>query len=115
MRNRIGTESTANGRRGYSRREVLKSATAAGLSLAGANAIAGSAAGAATASPTTLSIPGSATQDSGRIVYATWGGSWEEAIRKAWFDPFTEQTGIEVVTVTGPDPGRLRITSRSRV
>jgi putative spermidine/putrescine transport system substrate-binding protein len=108
VRNRTGTGSTANGRRGFSRREVLKSATGAGLSLAGANAIAGNEVAAATASPTSKSILRSAMQDGGRIVYATWGGSWEEAIRKAWFDPFTEQTGIEVVTVTGPDYGKLR-------
>jgi len=42
------------------------------------------------------------------VVYATWGGSWEEAIRKAWFDPFTKKTGIAVKTVTGPDYGKIR-------
>ncbi len=34
-----------------------------------------------------------------QVVIATTGGAYEEALREAWFDPFTEQTGIEVVTV----------------
>lgn len=43
-----------------------------------------------------------------RIVYATWGGSWEQAMRKAWFDPFTKKTGIEVVAAPGNTYGKLR-------
>jgi putative spermidine/putrescine transport system substrate-binding protein len=50
----------------------------------------------------------------GRIVYATWGGSWEQAARKAWFDPFTKKTGIQVVTVTGPDYGKARAMVQAR-
>ena len=23
----------------------------------------------------------------GEVVYATWGGSWADAMRKAWFEP----------------------------
>jgi mannopine transport system substrate-binding protein len=34
-----------------------------------------------------------------QIVVATTGGVYEKALREAWFDPFTAQTGIEVVTV----------------
>jgi putative spermidine/putrescine transport system substrate-binding protein len=49
-----------------------------------------------------------AAPQSGRIVYATWGGSWEEALRKAWLDPFTRRTGIDTVTVAGPDYGKIR-------
>lgn len=43
-----------------------------------------------------------------RIVFATWGGSWEEAMRKTWADPFTKQTGIEVVSAPGNTFGRLQ-------
>lgn len=41
------------------------------------------------------------------IVFATWGGSWEEAMRKAWFDPFEKDTGIAVRTVSGNEYGRI--------
>ncbi|WP_246666141.1 extracellular solute-binding protein [Aquamicrobium sp. LC103] len=36
-----------------------------------------------------------------KVVIATTGGAYERALREAWFDPFSEQTGIEVVTVAG--------------
>jgi putative spermidine/putrescine transport system substrate-binding protein len=36
-----------------------------------------------------------------RIVFGTWGGSWEKAMREGWFDPFTKKTGIEITTVGG--------------
>lgn len=42
------------------------------------------------------------------VVYATFGGSWEAAMRKSWFDPFAKTTGIPVKTVTGPDYGKIR-------
>ena len=43
-----------------------------------------------------------------KIVYATWGGSWEAAMKKAWFGPFTQETGIEVQTVSGNTYGKLQ-------
>jgi putative spermidine/putrescine transport system substrate-binding protein len=43
-----------------------------------------------------------------RMVYATWGGSWEKAIREAWFGPFMQKTGIEVVVAPGNTYGKLR-------
>lgn len=69
------------------RRTVLKGAGAAALTAIGAPAIA---------------------QAKGRIVYATWGGSWETAIRKAWFEPFTKATGIEVVSAQGNTYGKIQ-------
>ena len=74
-----------------SRRAVLRTAALAGLSTAVA-----------------WRPRRAAAQKSGRIVFATWGGSWEEAMRKAWFAPFTQKTGIEVVTISGPDYGKVR-------
>ncbi len=62
----------------------------------------GGAAAAALAAPLPLRA------QSKRLVYATWGGSWEKALRQAWFDPFTKKTGIEVVSATGNTYGKLR-------
>lgn len=38
-----------------------------------------------------------------RVVIATTGGTYEKALRDAWFIPFTNETGIEVVTVSATD------------
>lgn len=42
------------------------------------------------------------------IVFASWGGSWEAAMREAWFKPFTTRTGINVRTVQGNTYGRIQ-------
>ena len=42
------------------------------------------------------------------IVFATWGGSWEKAMRDAWFTPFTAKTGIKVRTAQGNTYGRIQ-------
>ena len=76
-----------------SRRTLLKSA-AAGLMLA----------------PLTLRRALAADAE---VVYATWGGSWADAMRKAWFEPFTAQTGIKVRTIDGPDYGKIRAMVRA--
>jgi putative spermidine/putrescine transport system substrate-binding protein len=47
-------------------------------------------------------------QSKGRVVFGTWGGTWEAAMRKAWFDPFTAKTGIEVVTAGGKHYGKIQ-------
>jgi putative spermidine/putrescine transport system substrate-binding protein len=49
-----------------------------------------------------------------KIVYATWGGSWETAMRKAWFTPFTQATGIDVQTVSGNTYGKLQAMVEAR-
>ncbi|MDD3446103.1 MAG: ABC transporter substrate-binding protein [Zavarzinia sp.] len=49
-----------------------------------------------------------ARADAGEVVYATYGGGWEEIIRKAWVEPFTAKTGIAVRTVSGPSNGKVR-------
>jgi mannopine transport system substrate-binding protein len=36
-----------------------------------------------------------------QVIIATTGGAYEQALKKAWFDPFTTETGIKVVTVSG--------------
>lgn len=56
----------------------------------------------------------SLAQTKDQIVYASWGGSWEAAMRKAWFDPFAASTGIKVNTVGGNTVGRLQAMVRAR-
>ncbi|MCG5481984.1 MAG: ABC transporter substrate-binding protein [Ensifer alkalisoli] len=34
-----------------------------------------------------------------QVIIASTGGAYDKALREAWFDPFTKETGIEVVTV----------------
>lgn len=70
-----------------SRRTVLK--------LAGAGAMA-------------LAAPSIVRAQSKEIVFASWGGSWEAAMRTAWFDPFQKETGIAVRSVPGNTYGRIQ-------
>jgi len=56
----------------------------------------------------TFGAPAIRAQGKGRVVFGTWGGSWEAAMRKAWFDPFTAKTGIEVVTASGNTYGKIQ-------
>jgi putative spermidine/putrescine transport system substrate-binding protein len=69
------------------RRQVLK---AAGVSLA------------------TIAAPGIIRAQANELVFASWGGSWEAAMREAWFTPFTAKTGIGVRTVQGNTYGRIQ-------
>jgi putative spermidine/putrescine transport system substrate-binding protein len=38
------------------------------------------------------------------LVVASWGGPYQEALRKAHFEPFSKQTGIKVIETTFEDP-----------
>ena len=42
------------------------------------------------------------------MVFASWGGAYQEAIRQAWIEPFVEATGIEVIEDTEPEVARVR-------
>ncbi|MGV6873955.1 ABC transporter substrate-binding protein [Pseudochelatococcus sp. B33] len=44
-----------------------------------------------------------AAQSGKEVIFATTGGVFERALREIWFEPFTEATGIKVVTVTATD------------
>lgn len=63
--------------------------------------------GSAAAAGLVSSLPRKSAAADKEIVFATWGGSWEKAMREAWFDPFEEETGIAVRTVSGNDYGRI--------
>ena len=66
------------------RRTVLKGALAAG----------------AVAQWPLIVTPGKA-QASQQIVFASFGGSYEEWLRKMFWEPFTAETGIKVIPTTG--------------
>lgn len=36
-----------------------------------------------------------------RVIIGSTGGAYDRALKEAWFDPFTRETGIEVVVVSG--------------
>lgn len=55
-----------------------------------------------------LAAPAVLRAQSRQLVFATWGGSWEAAMRSAWFDPFTAATGIDIVSVSGNTYGRVQ-------
>lgn len=42
------------------------------------------------------------------LVIASWGGAYQDAQRKAYFEPFTAKTGIKIVEATGPDAAKIR-------
>jgi putative spermidine/putrescine transport system substrate-binding protein len=43
-----------------------------------------------------------------KIVFALWGGNYQEAMEAAFLKPFTKETGIEVVVAGAPDMGKVR-------
>lgn len=45
---------------------------------------------------------------SDQVVVFDGGGVWGEAQRKAYFEPFEDETGIEVVAAPQPDPAQVR-------
>src|SRR5262249_43183495 len=49
-----------------------------------------------------------APKGSGEVVVCTWGGTYTEAQRKAFFDPFEKETGIRVRTVGSPDLAKIQ-------
>src|SRR5262249_31843051 len=51
----------------------------------------------------------------GQTVYVnSYGGVWESSWRKAFFEPFTAQTGIQIKTVPGVSFAKLKAQVQSR-
>src|SRR5690606_24760756 len=50
---------------------------------------------------------------SGSVVVSTWGGSYTDAQVEAFFAPFTEATGIEVITTGTPSAAKLKVMHES--
>lgn len=55
-----------------------------------------------------LGAVSAARADEGKIVYVGIGGPTQDAIRKALFEPFTKETGIQVVEDTGLSSERVQ-------
>ena len=53
-------------------------------------------------------------QAGGEVVVCTWGGTYTEAQRKFFFDPFEKETGIRVRTVGVPDIAKIRAMVQAR-
>ena len=47
-------------------------------------------------------------EDKGHVVVASWGGSFQDDQRKAIFDPFVKETGIEIIEATGISLSKVR-------
>jgi putative spermidine/putrescine transport system substrate-binding protein len=58
--------------------------------------------------------PARAQGGRGEVVVCTWGGSYVEAQRKFFFDPFERETGIRVRTVGVPDIAKIRAMVQAR-
>lgn len=56
---------------------------------------------------TTRTDPGSGG-DSGTVTFVGWGGSGQEAAAQGWLEPFSEETGIEVVQDSPNDYAKLQ-------
>lgn len=42
------------------------------------------------------------------MVFVSWGGAYQDAIRNAWIKPFAEKTGIEVLEENDPETAKLK-------
>ncbi len=47
------------------------------------------------------------------LVVGSWGGAYQEAQRKAFFEPFTRATGIKIIETSTPDYGKFYEWQRS--
>src|SRR5262249_16073472 len=56
-----------------------------------------------------------AARAQGKTVYVnSYGGGWESPLPKAFFEPFTAQTGIQIKTVPGVSFAKLKAQVQSR-
>jgi putative spermidine/putrescine transport system substrate-binding protein len=83
--------------RKQTRRNFLANAVAAGIAT-----------GAGALLPGASLIRNVRAQTAGRVVVSGWGGAIQDAMRKAYFAPFTQATGIEVVEQTYGAQGLAR-------
>jgi len=51
--------------------------------------------------------PASKTAFDNVLTIGSWGGAYQEAQRKAFFEPFTKETGIKIVETSTPDYGKF--------
>lgn len=67
--------------------------------------------GAALAAPAVI-VPTRASAAE-RIVFVGWGGTTQEAQQRTIVDPFMKETGIEVISTSGPDVAKLKAQVRT--
>lgn len=58
--------------------------------------------------------PRPAVGSAGQVTVVTYGGSYGEALNKAFFEPFEKATGIKVVKQVGPDFAKLKAMVQSQ-
>ncbi len=51
--------------------------------------------------------PRRAYGQSKEVVVASWGGSYQDALKRAWFQPFEKETGIKVTDVSPVNYGKM--------
>jgi putative spermidine/putrescine transport system substrate-binding protein len=68
----------------------------------------------AAATAATRHASAQAARSAGEVVVCTWGGTYVEAQRKFFFDPFEQETGIRVRTVGVPDIAKIRAMVQAR-
>ncbi len=42
------------------------------------------------------------------LVVCSWGGAYQKALRKAYFDPFEKETGIKVIDTSAPEVAKVK-------
>jgi putative spermidine/putrescine transport system substrate-binding protein len=93
------------------RRRFIANAASFGLTVAAASQMTSMFATPALAQdvvlPEITSVP-DALKGSGTVRYCSYGGALQEAQRKAYLQPFTELTGIEVIESEGPDSAKIK-------
>lgn len=92
---------------GLSRRDFLRRTgqISLGAAVLGGMAPLVTACGASTKSTGNASGSG---KSSGKVVVADWGGDIQDAEKKYLYDPFTKETGIEVVLSGPPDDAKIK-------
>src|SRR5438045_1235851 len=97
----------------HSRRQVMRAAARLGLGAGAAvalNRMIGPSlalAADAPALPEITSIPDK-LKGSGVVRVCSYGGSFQDAQRKAYFEPFERLSGIKVIESQGPDPVKVK-------
>lgn len=93
------------------RRRFIANAAKFGLTVAAAsqmtNLFAAPAMAQDIALPEITSVP-DALKGSGTVRYCSYGGALQEAQRKAYLEPFTRLTGIQVIESEGPDTAKIK-------
>lgn len=79
-------------RKTITRRRVLKAAGAAGAI--------------ALAAPSIIRLAHAASD---QLIISSWGGTFQDALRKTFFEPFTKETGIKVIELTYGGQGLARL------